>query len=83
MIEGVNLETVAVGRTSWVMNYRTSEIVLLRVIRKETQGKDTTVEFTSLIECGPNSNQCSAGGNRYIVTHPYRGGPGEVGREIN
>jgi hypothetical protein len=71
VIEGVNLETVVAGRTSWVINYRTKELVLLQVTSKESKGKETTVNFVSLVECSPDG-RCSPGGNVYTVTHPYR-----------
>ena len=71
LIEGVNLETVVVGKSSWVINYRTKEVMLLQVTGKESQEKETTVTFVSLVECSPDG-RCSQGGNVYIVTHPYR-----------
>jgi len=71
LIEGVNLETVVVGKISWVVNMRTKEVALLKVTSKERKGKDTTVTFLSLVECSPDYH-CSQGGNIYTVTHPYR-----------
>jgi uncharacterized protein DUF4157 len=73
LIEGLNLDTVSVGRTYWVVNYRTGDIVLLQVTNKVVEGKDTTVDFVSVLEC--STGGCSSGGNGYTVTHPYRGPP--------
>ena len=82
LIEGLNLQTVKEGRTGMVINVGTLEISMLRVIRKETKGSDTTVVFEALFECSPKTGECVVGsGNHYIVTHPYRG-EGEVGRMI-
>jgi len=71
LIEGLNLESVKIGGTGWLRNYRTGVRAHLQVVSKDTRGKETTVEFVSLEECTPEG-ACGPGGNLYIVTHPYR-----------
>ena len=71
LIEGLNLESVKVGGTGWLRNYRTGLRAYLQVVSKVTKGGETTVEFVSLEECSPDG-VCGPGGNYYVVTHPYR-----------
>ncbi|CAG0953874.1 hypothetical protein METP3_00372 [Methanosarcinales archaeon] len=85
LIEGLNLEKVVVGRAYIITldpGGQNEKLVILQATKKIPKGKDTTVEFTSRLECGRKDDRCSPGGNIYTVTHPYRpsGEPEVVGR---
>ena len=73
VIEGLNLENVVVGKGYLVthgVGKANEKHIFLRATSKVTKGKDTIVEFESLLEC--DHNGCDEGGNTYVVTHPYR-----------
>ena len=71
LIEGLNLDSVKVGRLYPVSVPASKQVLILQATGKETKGSDTTVDFVSVLECDPSS--CNDGGNGYTVTHPYRG----------
>ena len=83
MIEGLNLETVSVGRFSVVIldpGGANEKLVVLQAT-KVTKGKDTTVDFKAQLECNLNDDSCSSG-TIYTATHPDRpsGAPAVAGR---
>jgi hypothetical protein len=74
VIEGIDLETFAVGRFSAVLldpGGRDEAAVILQATKKVSHGQQTTMEFVSHV-CGrPHGGQCSAG-QIYTVTKPYQ-----------